>query len=76
MMASTVQTTAVVGGHYHVTVQPAGRSAVVPRVRNMAPAGYADLPTYQAACQAAATALTDAQTAHPPNATAAVMTSR
>jgi hypothetical protein len=59
-MASTVVVAAVNGGHWEVTVNPgvAGKTNVKPRYRNVSPDGRS-LATYQADCQAAATALVD-----------------
>jgi len=75
-MASTITATATVGGHFHVTCAHPNGKVYVPRFRNIALTGYADLPTYQAACQVAATALVDQVLPRGPNATAMIATLR
>jgi len=76
-MASTVQgAPAVVGAHYHVTVKHPSGVVYTPRFRNVVLPGYADLPTSQAAFQAAAIALVDSATPRGPNATAYMLGAR
>lgn len=69
MPSTLIGAPTTVGGHLVITLKhPSGR-VYSPRFRNVAPAGYADLPTYQAACQAAAIAAADATIPIGPNAT-------
>jgi len=75
-MPSTVTNTATIGGHFHITVLHPSGKVVVPRFRNVVLPGFADLPTSQAAMQAAATALVDSVTPKGPNATAYILGAR